>query len=92
MLLNLYKVTHGKPMIYSLHSATEFLKQTKNPMEVRLKQKNQFLIVHNDRLQIVSRDYCGLIGIDTELYSSSGDQCISDLYKLRKYINSHFNR
>lgn len=90
MKLNVYKRTPGKPMIYSLHSAKEFLSQTKNPIEFRLKAKEQFLIVHNNRLQIVSRSFVGDIGIDTELYTSIGEQCISDLYKLRKYINNHF--
>ena len=89
MKLNIYKRTPGKPMIYSLHSAREFLKQTKQPMEFRLKAKDQFLIVHN-YLKIVSRCYVGDIGIDTVLYSSIDEQCVSDLYKLRKYINSHF--
>lgn len=90
MRLNVYKRTPGKPMIYSIDSAREFLKQTKNPMEIRLEKKDQYLIVHNERLQIVSRSYSGYIGIDFEEYSSAGEQCISDLYKLRKYINRRF--
>lgn len=94
MKLNIYKVTPGKPMVYNLDSAKSFLEQTKEPCEIRVSdpKERKFLLIYGGKVELVIRDYCSNIGIDTVIYESNGEQAERDIYKLRKYINRHFNR
>lgn len=94
MRLNIYKRTFGKPMIFNLDSAAAFLEQTKEPMEIHGPEmkKDYYIIIKNNSLQIVHRERIGDIGIDTELYCSSGKEAVKDIYKMRKHINQKFSR
>lgn len=89
MKINIYRRTRENAMVYSLESAKAFCEQSKRPIEIRI-EKNKYLIVCLMRVQIVSRSYAGMIGIDFVEYESEGDEAVCDVYKLRKYINSYF--
>ena len=94
MTLNIYRVEPGRPMIYSLASAKSFIEQTKHPIEIHTPdmKKGYYFIIAGGRFQTVRREYIGEIGIDTELYSSTGEEAVKDVYQIRKYINQKFNR
>ena len=81
-------------MVYNLASAKSFLEQTKEPLQIRMRelQGERYLIVYDGIVKIVSRSYAGDIGIDFVEYESTVESVISDIYKLRKFINRHFNR
>ena len=85
MTINTYRVTPGKPMIWSLESARLFIESTVNPLSIRC-PRGHFVIC--DGHISLNRQLDEWVSI--EVWRKDGDDAVRCVYQIRKFINAHF--
>lgn len=83
--INAYRITPGKPMIWSLDSAREFLASTKQPL--RIKTENGYYEICNGTVSLVENVN---EWVDFQCWLKVGNDAIRCLYENRKIINAKF--
>lgn len=83
--LNVYAITPGKPMVYSLESARKFLASTKNPLYIR--NAGGWFEIHGGAISSMVKVN---EWTDFEIWRKSGEEAVKTVYRLRKIINARF--
>jgi len=85
MTINAYRITPGKPMIWSLESAKAFLASTKQPLRIRT-SNGYYEICHG------SIAYIEFVNewMDLERWRKIGEDAVRSIYQIRKLINARF--
>lgn len=85
--MNVYVVPAGKPMIYSMESARQFLKHTATPMYIP--QGTGYFSICRERVSYMEKiDEWS----DLEVWRFTEEEAVHTVYRLRKYINARFRR
>lgn len=83
--INAYRFTPGKPMIYSMESAREFLASTKQPL--RIKTDRGYYEIYNGTISLVEHVNEWMV---LERWMKFGDDAVRCIYQIRKIINARF--
>ena len=89
MRLNVYRREWGKPMVYSMESAVNFLLQTKQDLHIYLSQDRK-IAIRDLCVKCVHTSTAGMIGIDFVEWEVKGNDAVKWVYRNRKLINSRF--
>ena len=83
--INAYRVTPGKPMIWSLESAREFLASTKQPL--RIKTARGYYEIYRGTIALIESVNEWMV---LEHWRKIGEDAVRCVYENRKIINARF--
>ncbi len=85
--MNVYITPAGRPMIYSMESARQFLQRTIEPLYIP--QGTGYFSISRERVSYMEKiDEWA----DLEVWRFTEEEAVHTVYRLRKYINARFRR